>query len=223
MFTCGEYGDKDGALKAAKIQDPDYLTHYKTSCTERTCQQFYYYDKGQRKLKRIWYLTENGYYNYWFISTARDWRLDTRGMGFDLSANYLYMAYEKSIERINMKTNQTEFLIIEPDYGYNDGPFADASASLLLDLAFITDDLFVIADYTNSILRVFDISTRTVSSICQYQTEFSELFDPGSIRYCHMRKPRSITVSTQKNGGLYVITGNYIYHIGYSSMWKFYK
>jgi len=137
------------------------------------------------------------------------------GMNFDMLGEYIYISYNDKIIRTssNWKSATEEIL---SGIGHNDGPLNTARIQTPRYPLSLDNNTFLVADYNNQILRLVDLRSSSVSSICVSGTGATHTDLAGPINTCRIRYPRQIVRSRTLNE-IYIIGNFAIYELKYSS------
>lgn len=123
-------------------------------------------------------------------------------LALDPQGNHLYVASTTKLGKINLQTKKLTLLIDNPiNTEFEDGPLASAKIRAIDDLAFLNEDTLLVADPGNWRLRIIDLKTNTVSSVCSGRQDIRGEVE-GPIDQCALGGPDAIAVRPDKSGVL---------------------
>lgn len=116
-----------------------------------------------------------------------------RAIAFDPTGIFLYYTLSQHIMWINLDTREQVFLNRDASKQHYDGPVNSSRFSNIVpDIHFLTDKLLVVADQFHDSLRLVDLHSGSVSSICkQNKTNWYDQ-TTGDISQCELTDPNAI-------------------------------
>ena len=78
----------------------------------------------------------------------------------------LYILVDNGIVKLNLLTLHAIKLNSADNRGFRDGPLGAAKFSMPMNIILVTPNSFLLADYANDRLRIWDMENDTMSSIC---------------------------------------------------------
>ena len=124
----------------------------------------------------------------------------------DPSEGNIYFSGSSMLAKVNIATKALTFLTpITSETGFKDGALPTAKINNPSELIFLNEDTILIADALNQRLRVIDLKTSSISSICKAPPPnppdgvvFPDSVD-GNIRTCGLRFPQSLLYRPETN------------------------
>ena len=171
---CTSAGFKDGPLLQAKFYYPgDILSDG---------NRFLITDSGNDAIRAM---TNSS------ISTWRKVNGEPRGMTLDKVSGVIYVTVRHGIVRMYLDRDVTERLFSsETRAGFRDGDFSVAHFNHPTGIAILPDDdILLVADTKNHRVRIVDLRTRVVYSICTGQPGNG----PGNFDECYLYEPEAVT------------------------------
>lgn len=108
-----------------------------------------------------------------------------------IATRYEIMRYDVETKYLRMPTKTTQPAVGGAGGQYADGPISMATFNTMYDIKTINRETLLVADSENFRLRVLDLSTELVSSICS--GDLNDTLSDGNITDCVMDKPISLT------------------------------
>lgn len=149
----------------------------------------------------------------WYVRTVDFLDKDIYGLTFDPLGSYLYFSRNFSVIRVSSTWKSAPETLIS-EFGHNDGALGTSSIKEPRYLHFLDDNNFLLADYSNHVLRLISINSVSVSSICIPQTNDIVALS-GPIDTCKLQLPRNFVVS-RESSKIYIIGDYSIYSLEYS-------
>jgi len=134
-------------------------------------------------------------------------------MSFDTAGTYLYFTTNSSVMRISSTWDGTAETVIS-GFGHNDGALESARVRDPKRMLFLEDTTLLLADYKNHVLRVVNLGTSSVSTICVPQLDDATVSE-GSVDTCRIKFPRQLVKSTNSSK-VYLIGDSSIFSINYA-------
>ena len=107
----------------------------------------------------------------------------------DSAQRYLYVTIQHGIIRIDPNTGEYIPIAGATKTGWVDGDFTLARFNYPAEVVFTTNDVLIVADDRNNRLRILNLKTRTVSSVCS--GEFKQVLGADGMD-CSLKNPRSL-------------------------------
>jgi len=170
---CTESLVKDGNFSVAGIGEPIGLLYY-------TRDDVFFFENKEPSVRRIHKL-----HGKWVVETIYIANRAAKYIALDPHKKYVYMTHSAGVSRIN---EEGETLIIESKNGHHDGPIKEAKTRELGYMMFLSNDLFMVVDTGNNVIRVVDLYSSLVSTICVPQTS-EPVSVEGIVDRCRIQKP----------------------------------
>jgi len=100
------------------------------------------------------------------VIKGSSWLPHPRGLVGDSAQRYLYVTIRHGIIRVDPNTGGTEIISASLSRGWGDGSFSSARFNYPAELVFLAKDILVVADEKNYLLRILNLKTKKVSSVC---------------------------------------------------------
>ncbi|KAF6021659.1 hypothetical protein EB796_020036 [Bugula neritina] len=132
------------------------------------------------------------------------------------SGSFLYLAYKNTVSRCSIDNLNEDTPISSLESGDDDGPILSSKVNNPISMVFFDDKMLLVSDFKNSMLRVFDLVSDTVTSICNTQTSEQE-YAGGEIDKCKLEPPKSVILSPDpKDKYLLILSSKDIYKLSIS-------
>jgi len=201
---------KNGRLQEAGVAYPFGLT------SRKFLQNTIYFFEGEAKIIKSISKVDTE----WYVNTVYELEKSISGMIFDPTGSYLYFTTNSGIIRVSTTwDNQPETVI--SGFGHNDGNLDSVKVRDPKRMLFLDYNTFLLADYKNHVLRVVDLGTFSVSTICVPQVDDATVSE-GSVDTCRIKFPRQLVKSTNSSK-LYLIgdtSASKLYLIGDTSVFE---
>lgn len=172
-------------------------------------RNIFFYDNGSKSVRCL--ISSRG---RWSVNTLWQWDRYVHFIIFDNTGKYLYLLAGNSIWRIRSHFVTPLEAVISADQGHKDGSLAHALIDRPRSIFFLSDNLFILADYGNNVLRLVDIANSIVSTMCVPQMGADITVAAGPIDRCKMRAP--LQVYRRDNNTIAVLAENSLYRVSYS-------
>jgi len=225
---CSNTASVDGDVAVAKFGYPISLAQH----PERL-YSVYFFDNIHIQLKVLEKTNTS-----WEVRTVYNWDKRIKSLAFDVSGSILYFVLARGLAEMLMYIEEPKIeLVFETYEGNSDGAlnvFRDESTQAMVrelrDVVFLDNHLGMLVDHGNSQIRLIDLETFEMSSVCQMQTSNYEEV-PGDISKCRIVKPIKLTKQKGDNSKIFIynqntiyefaIKGKLIYHVKYINIYKY--
>ena len=178
--SCGNRGYVDGSFESARFNGLHDLVHspsrnalYTISTNNRGDVLIRVFDLTQRTVSTLINLRNAGFMGF------------ARNIALDPSEQNIYVSSHSMLAKVNLDTKT--YTAVTPttfDRGFKDGPLSTAAVSSPSEIIFLNDNTILISDELNQRLRVIDLKTSTISSICSPSNPSGSRGADGDIRSC---------------------------------------
>jgi len=164
---------KDGNFSVAEIGEPIGLLYYARD-------DVLFFENKKPSVRRI-----RKWHGKWVVETIFTANRYASYIALDPRKKAVYMTHSTGVSRIN---ENGETLILESKNGHHDGPIEEAKTRELGYMMFLSNDLFMVVDQGNNVIRVVDLYSSLVSTICVPQTSDPVVVD-GDVDRCRIQQP----------------------------------
>jgi len=173
---CDSKGHADGDLQTAQIGYPAELV-------KGMNQDIWFFDSFRPSLRRIYKETNS---NQWQLVTVH--QLESRVESFTLhpSTNDIYLIRSKDVSRIR---NSKEEVVFGESGMHNDGMLSEASIHYPKHSLFLDNDVFLLSDTGNNVIRIVNLKSSTISSICVPRSPNNDIYRDGTPAECLLKSP----------------------------------
>lgn len=200
--TCEMSGNDDTFVSYALLTAPMGL-----ATRRKKTENVYFHDTGANTIR---YLQPNR--KLWAVATLHKWFIRGQSLHIDLSGSFLYIVMPYSVARISIKVAPTSEYVFLVGRGSSDGRLQDeASVRQLRDLVFLEDNMFVVTDTESSNLRLVDLKSGTMSTICWSQIQ-KHIEKNGKINSCRVITPTYLSIGLNKLD-IYIVGPRSIYKL----------
>jgi len=201
---CNFCGFRNGWVTFGNMRNPVGLIKYSNT-------EVVFYDNGNRAVRLI-HLVENR----WVLTTLLKWDQDVNGIARDTSKSYLYVTTNSGIYRIRPGWTHAPEAVLSFTSGHNDGDFSVVEINHPRHLIFLNDNLILIADHGNNVLRLVDLINSRVSSVCvPHSTEDTTLVSE-EIDTCKVYDIKNF-FTKEGVSSVFIVTTKVLYELKYSS------
>lgn len=203
---CTRQGDRDGHVRVALLMSPISIIEWPRNSTT-----IFFYDNGSRNLRFL-----QKYGGLWRVFTRVRWNKKIQSMTFDTAGDYLYFVFDEGIGKLSfLSTAKVIEEIFLTTSGFSDGRIDIdgsnvAKVKQMQDAIPLNDDLFLIADYANSNLRLFDLKNSLTSTICIPQVDAVRKATQD-VSSCKINKPTKFFKRKSDNSKVYILGKQAIY------------
>lgn len=177
--SCTSCQQRDGGTPQARIGSPvGLVTHLLNP------DKTFFYDNKYKSVKCLCH--NNG---KWQVNTVFSWTKEVNSISLDSSGQYLYVTEQSNIFRIKSTWQDGYESVIESEAGHNDGRLSTAKVNNPKGMIFVNDDLFLLADFGNNVLRLVDLIETKISSICIPHSNADEIPVSSDITSCKINSP----------------------------------
>lgn len=195
----------DGKFSAAKIGYPIGL-----ASLSKVALTLYFFDNTDEVLRC---LTRDS--NGWQVLSIYILNKNTNRFVFDPAERYAYFSHSQSITRLSVtwQGSVEEIIPYSNGPGHNDGPFTEAKINKALSIYFFDENTILLADNKNHAIRVIDLLTSEISTLCKPQ-ENDITDNEGDIEECKLRFPNQVFQSYDAST-FYIVGDPKIYSLTY--------
>lgn len=182
--VCGWSGHRDGPLTSARLNTPFKIIRLPNT------DRYLISDYGNLLIRELNLATGQ-------VSTFVNTTEKPNALLLSRDGSSVFFSWFKGIGEVNLLTKQVTFLT-SPDkkyYGFRDGPASRAVFHRVEEMVYLNDNLILMTDLRNNVLRLFNIRNKYVTTICNTGNSTVS----GTIETCQMRVPRSLLVQPSRN------------------------
>jgi len=203
--VCEDRGVRDGSFGTAIIGYPIGMAKVSSHATT-----IYFFDNLNQHFRC---LTRGD--SDWEVISLFSLRLNVNRFVFEPTETYAYISHNHGITRVRLtwQSSFEEIISLDNGAGHNDGPLAQAQVRKPLDLYFFDENKLLLADNKNHVIRMIDLLTSEISTICQPQTSDVSVTE-GDIEDCKIRFPNQVFPSYESST-LYILGDSEIYSLAY--------
>jgi len=161
----------------------------------------------KRKIRRL-YLE----LYHWRVKTVEAVDQDIFGMTAHPTTNSIYIAFKSSLGIL--ENNKLRLLTTNLRAGHSDGTLSTARIQNFEDLVFVNDELLLLADKNNGVLRLVNFADNTISTICS-----SSPYDQPestSVTQCRLTNPHLFQLD-ETNKIVYIFGADGVNKLKYKS------
>ncbi|KAF6033543.1 hypothetical protein EB796_008150 [Bugula neritina] len=201
--ACEHPSVKDGIFGVARIAYP-----FEMAISPLEKKKVYFFERVAETLRCLERVGLT-----WQVRTVLYLRQKIYGMNFDPNGDYMYFSTKSSIIRAS-STWSTPAVDLISGTGHNDGALDSAKVQEASSMLFLNNDTFLFADSNNHVIRVVDLSSSSVSTVCIPQTSDAE-FLTGSISTCKFIAPRYL-YKFKDSWKVFIIGDHTVYELKYT-------
>lgn len=202
---CRSAGFEDGALNIANIGLPLELILYGED-------DFWFFDNKNPSVR---HLHKDG---VWKITTLYQASRAVDSIVLDPAKTNIYMMYSIGMSRLNIESETV--IIRTAKFGHNDGTLSAAKVNHLSNALLINDDLMLVTDTWNNVIRLVNLSSSKIFTLCVPQPHLNVPFNNRSLSFCMIGNLRYI-YHYKDADIIYILTKSSVYSLPF--LGKYFK
>jgi len=178
--NCGDTAVHDDNFEFAGVGDPIGLVSWDRD-------RVYFYDNAKPRIRCLYRLNK-----VWYILTTYRSTSQVHNFAGNVESGYFYLLRDEEIQRVSLDRTVSEN-IIDPHEEYDDGLLSRAGIKKPVHMIFLEPEVLLIADQGYHNLRVINLETSKISSVCLPQESDTSLVTVfGPINNCKLEYPTFI-------------------------------
>lgn len=200
---CKKFTRRDGTLNIAGIQRISSLVYYAANA-------MIFLDNNRRSIRK---LSKIDQLNLWKIKTIHTATININSLAVHPESKRVFMLRYRNISRV-ISGNREVFVLGGPFGNHSDGTFTTSLVRNPQNMLFLSNDTFLIADYGNHVIRVANLKTSRVTTLCLPQFSTPYEVKEGSIQECKLIYPMQLYNNAEQKR-IYIISKDNFHELIY--------